>query len=784
MDEIMCAHEQRKAKVLNYIDQTISILSSDNDSDTIQALENMRSNVENDLFKIVVIGEFSSGKSTFLNALMHKYVLPSLSVETTATVNYLRHSSKAPDGVAGKVYYNDENREPEILHDLSIHSVEKVVSVKGDTASEKVATSINHVDLFFDNEFLEEGVMLVDSPGLNGLAPYHRQITEKEIKSSHACIFLFTAEKPGSQSEFQFLSELKEQQQNIFLVLNKIDRINPMEQTVESVIGKLKASYQEQFPSETELPEIWPIAAYDALEARDRINFTMHGNYPDQQPLTDELRAQLEERSRLADFETRLKKYLTLGERTQEQLKTPVDHCLTILSAQEKQLQKKISLLNESVSVDELERQKHSLEEEITRLQQNRKNISSDTRQQVKGELDKAVEQVQASCVRLRNRIDADVQSIETPDELVSYGQSVDMQLKNQYICIIDDAETSLREGFLDIVDDEYNAYFDVLQEQMSTSSNTFNFSIDPLSLKQKFSSVNLELFNQQCKEREEVIRRLEQEADQLEDNSYEARRAERNIAEAKKEVKDIQDRRDRFESEFILPNVVYHDKEKEDSHWRRGLLGKIATPFIGKVYETKHISEKDTSERDEAKKAHEIERQKFDEEERRAQARLSALPLPQKDVELINKQAQRARDKVAEEQKKYAEEMEAYSNKLNENAEKECGRLRKRILTYVEGSNDMYIRYTRDTLDKLERTYLKDIRELINDAENQQLSTARSKLDKLTEEIQTSAEDRAKHLNEASAISEKIQELITDGAQLYAELETELSDHIEKETI
>ena len=58
-------------------------------------------------FSIVIVGEFSVGKSTFLNALMGEKILPSYSDETTATVTFLRHKNKADNQQKGCVHYAD-----------------------------------------------------------------------------------------------------------------------------------------------------------------------------------------------------------------------------------------------------------------------------------------------------------------------------------------------------------------------------------------------------------------------------------------------------------------------------------------------------------------------------------------------------------------------------------------------------------------------------------------------------------------------------------------------------
>lgn len=49
-----------------------------------KAITGQRENLEKDEFSIVLVGEFSAGKSTFLNALMGERLLPSFSSETTA----------------------------------------------------------------------------------------------------------------------------------------------------------------------------------------------------------------------------------------------------------------------------------------------------------------------------------------------------------------------------------------------------------------------------------------------------------------------------------------------------------------------------------------------------------------------------------------------------------------------------------------------------------------------------------------------------------------------------
>lgn len=261
-------YDQLKSCVLDYLEQSGQQLRNWGKEDRAEDLEKLRKQVSEDLFSIVLVGEFSKGKSTFLNALMHKRILPSFIAETTATVVFLRHADQAPDGISGRVFYN--NGTTRDLFDLGRDTIEKVVSTRGEKDGIKIAAAVDHVDLYLESAFLKNGVMLVDSPGLNGIQEGHRQLTERQIQASHACVFMFSAEQPGSLSEFETIRQLRQNSNNIFFVLNKISKINHAEgDTVESVTESIVRNYRSQFPEAIDIPKIWPIDSYDALIARD-----------------------------------------------------------------------------------------------------------------------------------------------------------------------------------------------------------------------------------------------------------------------------------------------------------------------------------------------------------------------------------------------------------------------------------------------------------------------------------------------------------------------------------
>ena len=268
------------------------------------------------------------------------------------------------------MYYREPKGSTEVLKSLDPATIERVVSTRGDKENDRVATRVDHVDLFFDSDFLTDGVTLVDSPGLNGTADHHREITEEQICRSSACIFLFNAEQPGSKSNFDFLRELKSRNSNIFFVLNKINTIKTAEgETVEGIVNHIARIYHEQFPEETQIPHIWPISANEALTARDLNIKRILAIWGNERSIdTPEERERLEKKSRMKNFEDHLWNYLTNGARARDQLLSPLGSTLKALSAQKEGLKTQIEMLEQESGSEELEQQKQKLYREARKL--------------------------------------------------------------------------------------------------------------------------------------------------------------------------------------------------------------------------------------------------------------------------------------------------------------------------------------------------------------------------------------------------------------------------------
>ena len=99
----------RKDRLIHLLEDAKSFYDGIEDEKTSRSISDNIEVIQSGEFEVVVVGEFSAGKSTFLNALMREKYLPSYTKETTATINYLRNKSESD--YPGIVYYMDGHTE-------------------------------------------------------------------------------------------------------------------------------------------------------------------------------------------------------------------------------------------------------------------------------------------------------------------------------------------------------------------------------------------------------------------------------------------------------------------------------------------------------------------------------------------------------------------------------------------------------------------------------------------------------------------------------------------------
>ena len=789
-NEYKIEYIQRKNDVMDFLNQSIQVMEALEKKDEADNLRVFYNNVEKNVFSIVVVGEFSAGKSTFLNAMMHKKALPTFSTETTATVNFLRHVTCAPNGEAGIVYYREPKGSTEVLKSLDPATIERVVSTRGDKENDRVATRVDHVDLFFDSDFLTDGVTLVDSPGLNGTADHHREITEEQICRSSACIFLFNAEQPGSKSNFDFLRELKSRNSNIFFVLNKINTIKTAEgETVEGIVNHIARIYHEQFPEETQIPHIWPISANEALTARDLNIKSILDIWGNERSIdTPEERERLEKKSRMKNFEDHLWNYLTNGARARDQLLSPLGSTLKALSAQKEGLKTQIEMLEQESGSEELEQQKEILEGKIAELQTRRMEASRQLKGQMRETLNDLQNQAKTECGQLQEKIKGELKRKGSPEDLQQYSTKLGDKLQREYGRIAAELDEQLRRELLDMVYTEFMDHAEELAEKLDGADSPVKLGIDPKNFQIESISRGLDLgeFDKKCEALEKRVEELQEKSEQLKDDFIAARANERDLQEAQKWLKQLQENREEFKAAFKIPEVNKTKKTEMEERGRNGIFGKIANVFVGGRLEQVEKEETDSAAHDAAIKDRDEILNDKDKVIREAEAAVNEAKARVHETrsEVLDARQQREAIRLEEALRKLEETRENQAKEIKEASSRTLNRLQDELLGKVEDCSYYVVSMVKSYLGERQKSYIQMVQDLVNISLNEELSKKKSELEKLIQTIQSKGEEREKALNDAKINLEKTKKLMDQGALLQVQLESGESAKIDMEKV
>lgn len=231
---------------------TLSIntgIQTDTINDTLKSLNHGE-------LSIAVVGEIKRGKSTFLNALLGAKVFPAQATICTAGVTILDNGDK-PEA---EIIYKDKKP---VRASLSMEEPAKglieIVSRKNQNAKD-----IQLVRVWYPNKFTGNGIVLVDTPGVNDPEYWREEITYSYLASADAVIMLLDPMQPLSKSEIDFLDNkiLGRSISNLIFVVNKIDDVTMAER--ESALNRIRKLLSQHVPN----PVFFSVASKPALQAK------------------------------------------------------------------------------------------------------------------------------------------------------------------------------------------------------------------------------------------------------------------------------------------------------------------------------------------------------------------------------------------------------------------------------------------------------------------------------------------------------------------------------------
>ena len=206
------------------LDRLASILATyPATADDLRQVEEAKTQLS-DLFLLVVAGEFNSGKSAFINALIGEAVMPEGVTPTTSMINLLRSGDKPgsrmlPSGIV-------ERSHPAAL--------------------------------------LDE-ITIVDTPGTNAIIREHEELTQRFVPRSDIVFFVTSADRPFTESEREFMEEIREWGKKVVVVVNKRDLVRSQED-VATITDFVSANIERLLGFR---PEVFAVSALQAQQANE-----------------------------------------------------------------------------------------------------------------------------------------------------------------------------------------------------------------------------------------------------------------------------------------------------------------------------------------------------------------------------------------------------------------------------------------------------------------------------------------------------------------------------------
>ncbi|HOJ44356.1 MAG TPA: dynamin family protein, partial [Syntrophorhabdaceae bacterium] len=144
---------------------------------------------ESPVIDVAILGQFKAGKSSFINSIIGKKVLPVGAIPVTTVITRIQFG---PEEMATVTFFDKKKI------NVGLDEIEEFISELKNAANQK---NVEVVDITLPNLISYPGLRLVDTPGLGSIFKYNTELSEEWLPEVGAAIIAISSDRPLSEND-------------------------------------------------------------------------------------------------------------------------------------------------------------------------------------------------------------------------------------------------------------------------------------------------------------------------------------------------------------------------------------------------------------------------------------------------------------------------------------------------------------------------------------------------------------------------------------------------------
>lgn len=246
-------YQHRRLEVADTVRAALYVARARGDTHAEQRARGLLARLAEDRFRLAVVGRFSRGKSTLMNAILGAPYLPTGTGPMTSVVTTVRYGSRP------RAWYRRRGSDTPIEGPVS-----EMARFVARSSTERAELQTLSVDVEVPAELLRLGIAFIDTPGVGADVRASTATTRRFLPEADALICVTGFDDPLTDTESAFLTEAAQHVGKLFLVVNKRDLLTDRE------AADALESLQRRLRNELRLgePRLFALSALRAQEAR------------------------------------------------------------------------------------------------------------------------------------------------------------------------------------------------------------------------------------------------------------------------------------------------------------------------------------------------------------------------------------------------------------------------------------------------------------------------------------------------------------------------------------